>query len=170
MTNTPQPSTHAEAAAQTDKASDETTESQRERVATMEREYKLKLEVSERNTLAVTKLAEAHKEMEQESEGWLYKEVAAHDTTRKKLATMKREYKARLESMETMKREHEARLESMETMKREHEAEVEVLKGRVETSHHIYTESAAQTEEVFDKTTALPEETPEEIPTREEGG
>jgi len=49
------------------------------------------------------------------------------------------------------------------------------LKGRVETSHHIYTELAAQTEEVLDKTTALPEDgkitaLPEEILTREEGG
>jgi len=65
-----------------------------------------------------------------------------------------------------IKGECKARLETMETMKREHEVEVEVLKGRVETSHHIYKESAAQTEEVLDKTTALPEE----IPTREEGG
>jgi len=34
MTNMPQPSTHAEAAAQTDEALDKTTESLRERVAT----------------------------------------------------------------------------------------------------------------------------------------
>jgi len=59
MTNAPQPSTHAEAAAQTDEkgALDETTESQRERMATMEREYELKLEASEKNTLAIADLA-----------------------------------------------------------------------------------------------------------------
>jgi len=50
MTNVPQPSTHAEAAAQTDEkgALDETTGSQRKRMATMEREYELKLEAAKR--------------------------------------------------------------------------------------------------------------------------
>jgi len=38
MMNAPQPSTHAEAAAQTDEDLDETTESLRERMATIERE------------------------------------------------------------------------------------------------------------------------------------
>ena len=61
-------------------------------------------------------------------------------------------------------------MEQMERMKREHKAKVEVLKGIVETSHHIYTESAVQTEVVLDETTALSEKIPEEIPTREEGG
>jgi len=155
MTNAPQPSTHAEAAAQTDEALDETTKSLRERIATMERD-------AERTTLEVTELV---KKMAAVGEV-LEQELAAHETTRKNLATMNRGYKARVESMETMKREHEA--------------EVEVLKGRVKTSHHIYTESAAQTEEELDKTTALPKDDswalnkitalPEEIPTREKGG
>jgi len=156
-----------EAAAQTDEL-DETTESQRERMATMQREYELKLEVSERTILAVVDLAnkaadeaaaavkkykqaveERREEMKQEYDKWLDEEIVAHNSTRKMLATMEREYEARLESMET---------------------KVEVLKGRVEISHHIYTELAAQTEEVLDNTTALPEGIPEEIPTREEGG
>ena len=50
-------------------------------------------------------------------------------------------------------------------MTREHEAEMEVLKGRVETPYHIYTEPAAQTEVASDETTALSEKIPEEIPT-----
>jgi len=128
MTNAIEPSTYAEAAAQRNELY-ETMESQRERMATMEREYKLKLEVvSGRATLAVMDRVEKYKqEMKQEYDKWLDEEIAAHNTTRKKLATMEREY--------------EARLESMETMKREHETEVEVLKGGVETSHHIYTEA-----------------------------
>jgi len=83
-------------------------------------------------------------------------EFAAHETTRKRLATMEQEHKT-----------------EMETVKREHEAQVEVLKGRVAISHHTYTDSAAQTEVALDETTALQEETPtppDEIPTREEGG
>jgi len=162
-----QPSTHAEAAAQTDEKGSgavETTESLRVRMATIEREYELKLEVSGGNAQTIANLVETYKQaagearekMKQEYGGWLDKDFAAHETTRKKLVTLGREY--------------EARLEAMERMKREHEAEVEVLKGRVETSHHKYTESAAQIEKVLDKTTALPEEIPEEIPTREEGG
>ena len=152
MTNAIQPSTHTEAAAQTDE-SDEITESQRERMATMQREYELKLEVSEKSTLAALVLARKHEkwldegvarckkvldetaETEERYERLLDGEIAAHNATRKELATMEREHKARLE----------------------------------ETSHHIYTESAAQTEEVLDDKSALPEGIPEEIPTREKG-
>jgi len=187
MTNATEPSTYAEAATQYDEL-DEITESQRERMATMEREYERKLEViSERAVLAVAdRVATAKRECEaslesrkreHETEVEVLKaahhiDMEAHDTTRKNLATM------------------EARLESMEMMRQEHEAEVEALKERVETSHHIYTEAEVQTEEALDETTALPEYTksaaqteegsdnttalpegiPKEIPTREEGG
>jgi len=97
--------------------------------------------------------------MKQEYDGWIDEGLAAYETTRKRLVTMEREYKAGLQEMETMKRQHEA--------------EVEALKGRVVISHHTYIESAAQTEVALDETTALPEEIltlPDEIPTRDEGG
>jgi len=143
----------------------------------MEREYGSKLEVWERNTRDAANLAKkvavvvialekkivlmegTHKaevDLLKKEAATLDEGLAAHETTREKLATMGREY--------------EARLESMEAMKREHEAEVEVLKGRVEASHQIYTESAAQTEVALDNTTALPEKILEEIPRREERG
>jgi len=95
---------------------------------------------------------ERREDMKQEYEGRLDQGLAANETTRKKLATIEQEY--------------EVKLELVETMKREHEAEVEVLKGRMETSHHIYAESAAHTEVVLDETMVPPEE----IPIREEGG
>jgi len=165
MTNATEPSTYAEAATQSDEL-DEITESQRERMATMEREYKRKLEVVLEKAIlvVVNRVATAERgcearlesmKREHETEVEVLKamhhiDTEAHDTTRKNLATM------------------EARLESMEMMKQEHEAEVEALKGRVETLHHAYTEAAVQTEEVSDKTKALPERTREDIPIQEE--